>query len=1020
MVGRAEIFTKILGGPIADLLLKSAGLDGVARGAHAAMDLLAKDIDQREAADKVKRLADLLAREIATEGAKAFDAESVAVDAGRVAEALASAVRTLASAEALLARNLDAGRVAATLREVPRPDDLGTAEAELYDHALPRLARALVAKADSLPRFTGEMSRAFLDRIDALLAGQGRMAGTLSAIGAGVSRLAGDFADYESRFRNWMARTNETLELFGADIPEAAKEQALSVAYVSLSLSRTRRDGDSESRTAEGLFNALPGLGGRILIRGDAGSGKTTLMRWATVKMGQGLDGRSWETARKGRSDEDPNPPRDWRTLVPFLLRLREYDGDLPDVERFADKAAADIGTPPAGWILDVLRSGQGFILLDGVDEIPKFRRAKYAKRIRSLTENYPDCLFAVTSRPTAVPGDWLADCGFVNADINPLAPLDQTHLVEKWHLAMSSGADAKKKESLREHEAALKDRLVAEPGLARLGSNPLMLAMLCALHYGSRGNLPLRQYKLCDVLCRMLVHDRDILSRLNVGTIDPDYGRLDDDQKRMLLRDIAYHMVDDTKRPGGSTIRLDALDGILKEALAKFGQTVTDPAALRDVLIDRSGVLRKATNDHVDFIHNTLKEFLAAEKFITCGFAEKLAARADQREWWPVILLAAGGNNQDFSDRLIGDILEAASKVPEKKKRPLHILAWTCGVNAVAVSPELRAELANLEDDLVPPANLTEADMLASGGERVLDRLARRKPRGTAQTVATIRAVRTIGTSKAKCEILKFRDTKAKAVLDELVQILNPLSLPHVLERLRKGEGLEDGWRRFVSDLSPLSGLKGLQSLDLMDTGVTDVSALSGLTGLEYLDLGRTGVTDVSALSGLTGLQILDLSGTGVTDVSALSGLTGLEYLDLGRTGVTDVSTLSGLTGLQILDLSGTGVTDVSALSGLAGLELLKLGRTGVTDVSALSGLTGLQILDLSGTGVTDVSALSGLTGLEYLDLRRTGVTDVSTLSGLTGLQILDLSGTGVTDVPAMSGLTGLRILGMDRASRA
>ncbi|WP_448189670.1 S8 family serine peptidase [Azospirillum sp. sgz301742] len=82
-------------------------------------------------------------------------------------------------------------------------------------------------------------------------------------------------------------------------------------------------------------------------------------------------------------------------------------------------------------------------------------------------------------------------------------------------------------------------------------------------------------------------------------------------------------------------------------------------------------------------------------------------------------------------------------------------------------------------------------------------------------------------------------------------------------------------------------------------------MSALSGLSGLQLLDLSRTGVTDVSALSGLSGLQFLDLSWTGVTDVSALSGLSGLRSLYLHEARVTDVSALAHLPDLKIYGLA-------------------------------------------------------------------------------------------------------------------
>jgi internalin A len=222
-------------------------------------------------------------------------------------------------------------------------------------------------------------------------------------------------------------------------------------------------------------------------------------------------------------------------------------------------------------------------------------------------------------------------------------------------------------------------------------------------------------------------------------------------------------------------------------------------------------------------------------------------------------------------------------------------------------------------------------------------------------------------------------------------------------------------------------------ESLDLGDLALSELPAsLGGLPHLRTLYLGRVGLnetgeaewdskrespecTDLSPLSGLAGLQSLNLSWTGLTDLSPLSGLAGLQSLDLSRTGLTDLSPLSGLTGLQSLDLSETGLTDLSLLSGLAGLQSLDLSWTGLTDLSPLSGLAGLQSLNLSETGLTDLSPLSGLAGLQSLDLSWTGLTDLSSLSGLAGLQNLDLqSCTGLTDLSSLSGLAGLQRLNL------
>ncbi len=161
-------------------------------------------------------------------------------------------------------------------------------------------------------------------------------------------------------------------------------------------------------------------------------------------------------------------------------------------------------------------------------------------------------------------------------------------------------------------------------------------------------------------------------------------------------------------------------------------------------------------------------------------------------------------------------------------------------------------------------------------------------------------------------------------------------------------------------------------------------------LPNVTELDLSNTELTDVSPLAGLTGLQTLWLHNTQVSDLSPLAGLSGLQTLYLGNTQVSDLSPLARLTGLQTLYLNYTQVSDVSPLAGLTGLQRLRLDFTPVSDVSPLAGLTGLRKLDLDNTQVLDVSPLAGLTGLQLLYVDE-GV-DTGPVAGIEGLQIVPI----------------------------
>jgi Leucine-rich repeat (LRR) protein len=479
-------------------------------------------------------------------------------------------------------------------------------------------------------------------------------------------------------------------------------------------------------------------------------------------------------------------------------------------------------------------------------------------------------------------------------------------------------------------------------------------------------------------------------------------------------------------------------------------GQSEDDAEVVCRALVERSGMLRETRPGYIDFIHNTFKEYLAAERFANSGDIGLLAEHASDPTWQRVTLFAVSTSRKGFAEDLIRRLLQVDDVPLLKKKarrsklvhpgestlRARQLLAIQCRASALLISPELERELDQIARALIPPRNMGDAQALAAMGDLVVPLLDYRRRLKAREAAACIRSLRLVGTPRALALLEGYREDHRASVVAELCQVFNPLILPAIRERLVAGESLSPGIRSQISDLSPLlelndlksldlsgvpigdisalSGLSGLQSLNLSWTQVSDISALSGLSSLQNLELIGTQVSDISALSGLSSLQNLELIGTQVSDISALSGLNSLQNLNLRETQVSDISTLSDLSGLQILDLQGTRVSNISTLSGLSGLQSLNLFGTRVSNISALSRLSGLQILDLTGTPLFDISALAGLSSLRYLDLAWTRVSDISVLSALNSLQRLDLTMTQVSDISSLSGLTSLRRLNL------
>ena len=241
-------------------------------------------------------------------------------------------------------------------------------------------------------------------------------------------------------------------------------------------------------------------------------------------------------------------------------------------------------------------------------------------------------------------------------------------------------------------------------------------------------------------------------------------------------------------------------------------------------------------------------------------------------------------------------------------------------------------------------------------------------------------------------------------------------LGRPYPLSGVQSLTGMQNltGLTRFgaqnhpITDISPLSGLIGLDTLRLWSAQVSDVSPLSGHKNLLTLTLSDNAVTDISPLNGLTSLRTLDLADNAITDISPLSALPNLFMAYLSNNLITD-SALRGNPKLAVLDLSSNRITELSGVGELPLLSDLNLSSNSITDISALSAIT-LTYLDLSSNSITDISALSAIT-VTYLDLSSNSITDISAFSGLSRTH-LDLSYNSITDV---SPLSGLSLVGLD-----
>ncbi|MGW7078591.1 NACHT domain-containing protein [Streptomyces sp. NPDC054866] len=535
---------------------------------------------------------------------------------------------------------------------------------------------------------------------------------------------------FERRYLAYVARKQGKLTIFGIDLANSPGRWPLDAAY--MSLEATERGGKFQLSQRE-VANALAETGpayaqwadqvaesastpcpadqaladhDRVLLRGEAGSGKTTLIQWLAVSAA----GHTVDDARMTYLHD----------RIPYVLPLRSltrHGERLPAPADFLSAVGSPLaGTQPKGWESRVLTAGRALILVDGIDEIPESERTRTRGWLSDLIDAYPGNRWLVTSRPSAVREDWLAEQNFTELTLSPMSRSEVTAFIHRWHEAARTGAP-EEDAALAAYETQLLDAVGARPDLGRLATNPLMCGLICALHRDRRGFLPLGRKDLYSAALSMLLIRRDRERDMHVP-------ELREEPQLQLLQRLAYWLI----RNGRTVMDRSRAESIIADALP----AVPELAALggaKEVyahFLHRSGLLREPGPGTVDFIHRTFQDFLGARAAVDEGDFGLLAQHATGDQWEDVIRMAVAQARPRERAEILRELLRhgdaRGDDVPGRNRS--HLLAAACLEHAAELAPEVRQEVERRMYALVPPASTERALELAAVGPMILDLL--------------------------------------------------------------------------------------------------------------------------------------------------------------------------------------------------------------------------------------------------------------------------------------------------------
>ena len=580
--------------------------------------------------------------------------------------------------------------------------------------------------------------------------------------------------------------------------------------------------------------------GNRLVILGDPGSGKSTLVDWL-----------AWQLA-----DEHPNA---WKarlgSRIPIPLILRDLDLTREVTwDRVLDAfLARPIGKHLSrAYCLRLLDEGHALVMLDGLDEVGDIRiRRDLRDAVQAGLRRFGRCPCVLTSHVVGyadVPFHLLPDTemeeeikGLIHVTQAPfatlayVAPFDDTQIVaQHWYAEREADPD-------KAHEGAkqLVQAVHRDDDTLRLARVPNLLTMMALIHR-NRATLPNGKALLYEDIAQAYLKTIDEFRQIS------EYTDSLEDMKRW-LSDVGFKMQQRRRardEDQALVIDGDILRGWLGTAMAGTGKpaAAVDVRRFLDIIKRRSGLMIERGENQFAFTHLSFQEYFAAVYLAYWVLLTEWLLGEEVPPGTAAADLQRYAGDYGWGETLVFLFELLAGETPRGKQKIREAVFgsdWSAVTRRHGEWPQTTVLLARLTSD---PHVSWDPNTQASAVDRCL-------------TVAAE----------------YHQPTGGVDLYEAAPGILGPLLSGEPAIVHQRFQWLADRWMSAdiprlslvgspVTDLSPLARLTGLTSLSICNSGVSDLSPLAGLTNLQNLELIYTLVTDFSPLAGLTGLTTLVL----------------------------------------------------------------------------------------------------------------------------------------------------------------
>ncbi len=500
--------------------------------------------------------------------------------------------------------------------------------------------------------------------------------GLFKKIGEHIERRLQGFGwRFKKKYLAALAQDHQRLQLIG--FTDKVHPPLLKEVYVSLQM---RASFNEEARRFN-WYQLFAGKENKIVVLGQPGSGKSTLMDYLTLIFSKHLEHPLAESLG------DP---------VPLFVRLRDVGRvrnskpvTLMDLLQNPDSLAnADT---PVRFFERLLKAGRCILLLDGLDEVLDHRQHNEVVRaIQRITYEYPDNRFVVTCRVAG----WDNQLpNFQVFEVQPFEPADIRKFISAWYRevlrtralnALGPGPSERereetlKKSSVRAREQAerLWVALQDKDDLLRIARTPLILSLITLVYYSDQARLPSGRTRLYQRCLEILLDEWDWKDKqLSL----PDSPSLDD--KLRVMKAIAIHYLEaqvlDMDRSG--------LEDLVAPIVPRLNTSI-DAESLIDHIIKRSGILQEKSIGRFGFAHRALHDYLAAKVIEEQQRDQVLLKHVDEEPWREIILITAALVPDERTETLVKALYDTG----RENINSIIMAGWTLAED-IHIDPKLR-----------------------------------------------------------------------------------------------------------------------------------------------------------------------------------------------------------------------------------------------------------------------------------------------------------------------------------------